>query len=312
MAFNHYLALSIFKSVAQQQSFSRAAVELGLSASAVSQTVRQLETELGTRLFNRTTRSVGLTEAGSLLWAQMTPLLADMAEVLDNVKASPKSLKGVLKLSMPYVVWQGLVCPMLPAFAKAYPEIELSIDVSDALVDIAGNGFDAGIRLQQQLHQNMVAVPLALDFEALLVASPVYVREYGSPRTPAELAVHRCIGYRFQSQGTVYPWQLTLKQATEAMLPMQTYTPTTLLLNEERALIEAAKAGLGITEVFKVGVEKALNSGELVPVLPQWSSPSQRFGLYYPNRQYLSVRLQAFVAMLKAEIALSTEYKGGL
>ncbi|MBP6562347.1 MAG: LysR family transcriptional regulator [Neisseriaceae bacterium] len=303
MAFNQHLALSIFKTVAQKESFSRAAVELGLSASAVSQAVRQLEAELGVRLFHRTTRSVSLTEAGTLLWAQITPLLSDMAEVLENVKASPQSLKGVLKLSMPYVVWQGLICPMLPAFAQAYPEIELSVDIADGLVDIAGNGFDAGIRLEQKLHQNMVAVPLGIDFEAQLVASPAYLSRYGVPTVPQTLAQHRCIGYRFHSQGTVYAWQLTSSALNNDQDQTFVFQPSSLLVNEERALIEAAKAGLGITEVFTVGVVDELHSGALVSVLPGWRSPSQRFCLYYPNRQYLSSRLQAFIVMLKQHVA---------
>ncbi|MBP6117649.1 MAG: LysR family transcriptional regulator [Neisseriaceae bacterium] len=300
MAFNQHLALSIFKSVAQQQSFTRAAVELSLSASAVSQSIRQLEAELGTRLFNRTTRSVSLTEAGTLLLAKIAPLLADMAEVLDSVKASPQSLQGMLKLSMPYVVWQALVSPMLPAFTQAYPDIELSIEISDALVDIVEQGFDAGIRLQQQLHQNMVAVPLDLEFKSLLVASPDYLRAHSMPQAPADLAQHRCIGYRFHSQGTVHPWRLKAAAGTD----MIQFTPASLLLSEEHGLIESAQAGLGIAEVFQLGVAPALASGQLVPVLGAWLSPSQRFCLYYPSRQYLSMRLQAFIAMLKQQVAL--------
>lgn len=298
MAFNQHLALSIFKSVAQQQSFSRAAVELGLSASAVSQAIRQMETELGTRLVNRTTRSVSLTEAGALLLAQIAPLLTDMAEVLDSAKVRPQSLKGVLKLSMPYVVWQGVVCPMLADFGQAYPDIEPFIELADGLVDIAGSGFDAGIRLQQQLYPNMLALALPLNFQSLLVASPDYLSRYGRPERPEQLAQHRCIGYRSDAQDVVLSWRL---KAVSGPLTHQ-FSPRSLLLNDERSLVEAAKLGLGIAQVYRLGVADALAMGQLRPILPDWLSPSHRFSLYYPNRQYLSTRLQVFISMLKQQV----------
>lgn len=303
MAFNQYVALSVFKTVAEQQSFSRAAAALGLSASAVSQTIRQLEAELGTRLFQRTTRSVSLTEAGQLLWVSITPLLADMAAALERVKASPQSLKGPLKLSMPYIVWQVLVCPMLPTFTAAYPDIALSIEIDDGLVDIASQGFDAGIRLAQRLQQDMVAVPLALDFEAQLVASPGYVAQFGLPIRPQDLAQHRCIGYRFHVQGKVHEWQLSERMPAADGQPPYVCLPNTLVVNEERALVEAVQTGLGIAELFCLGVEAALTQGTLVAVLPQWRSPSHRFCLYYPSRHYLSLRLQAFIEALKQQAA---------
>jgi len=208
---SEFAELKAFVAVVDRASFARAADHLGLSRSALSQIIRQLESRLGVRLLNRTTRSVSPTEPGQRLHERIAPMLRDMDDAVAQAIGANARAAGTLRINTLSMGARKVIAPRLGRFAKAHPEVVLDVVIDDGLSDIAGEGFDAGIRMGGRLQKDMVAVRLTPDIELLAVASPDYLARHGEPRTPADLNRHVCINWRFPGSGKVAGWEFRKK-----------------------------------------------------------------------------------------------------
>ena len=202
-----FAELKAFVAVVERASFARAAEHLGLSPSALSQTIRQLESRLGVRLLNRTTRSVAPTAAGAQLHERMAPLMRDMDDAVAEASATAGRAGGTLRINTLGMAARQVIAPRLARFHRAHPEVVLDIVVDDALSDVVAGRFDAGIRVGERVEKDMIAVRLTPDVKMIAVASPDYLARHGTPRTPADLHHHACINWRLQADGRVYRWQ---------------------------------------------------------------------------------------------------------
>lgn len=286
--------LHTFAVVARWRSFRRAAVELGVSPSALSHTLRVLEARLGVRLLNRTTRSVAPTAAGERLLARLSPALLDIQGALDEVNAFRDSPVGSLRINAPRAAAELVLGPLLNRFLQAHPGMQVELVADDTLVDIVAAGFDAGVRFGERLQQDMVAVPLGPPQRFVVVASPTYIAAHGVPPSPRELLQHHCIGVRFPS-GAAYSWEFA-KGAQQ--LEMAVDGP--LALDDMRLMVDAAESGLGFAYVYAQYAVAGLAAGRLCQVLDDWCPEIPGFFLYYPSRKLLPTGLKAFVAMLRA------------
>ena len=203
---SEYADLRSFAAIVEQGSFARAAAHLGVSPSALSQTIRGLETRLGLRLLNRTTRSVAPTDAGTRLLERLVPAMAEFDAAVAEVKAERGRPSGRLRINAPRTAAIHVLGPMIGPFLKAYPEITLDIVTEEKLVDIVAGRFDAGIRLGEKVEQDMVAVKFSGDLEMLVVGSPDYFAQHGKPKTPRDLQSHRCITTRWPTDDSLYRW----------------------------------------------------------------------------------------------------------
>jgi DNA-binding transcriptional LysR family regulator len=202
--------MNAFVAVAEQRSFARAAVQLGISRSRLSETIRGLEARLGVRLLNRTTRSVAPTVAGERLLARMRPLLDDFAAVLDSINVFRDKPAGLLRITVPPPVASLMLAPLLSRFLAQYPAIDLEISVDAALTDIVAGRFDAGMRAGERVERDMIAVRIGEEFRGVVVAAPDYLARHPRPTTPRDLETHNCIRFRFPS-GVIVPWQFEKK-----------------------------------------------------------------------------------------------------
>lgn len=286
--------LDAFAAVAQSRNFRRAAVERGVSASTLSAAVRDLEERLGVRLLNRTTRSVTPTEAGRRLLARLQPLLGEVSEILDEVNGFRDRPAGRLRLNVPGVVADLLLPPVLPRFLAAYPDITLEIVAENSFIDVFAAGFDAGIRYEESLAQDMIAVPLVPTERYVLAAAPILLAREGLPRHPRDLIGRPCIRQRFAS-GTVLPWEFEKDGETVKIAPDGPLAANTVTL--QRA---AAEAGIGWIYTFEGFLAPALAAGTLVEVLPEWSLSFSGPYLYYPSRRHVPAALRAFVDFVKS------------
>ncbi|MCY1053563.1 LysR family transcriptional regulator [Nannocystis sp. SCPEA4] len=281
--------------VADKRSFTAAAAELRVTPSAVSQTVRALEERLGVRLLQRTTRSVGLTEAGARFVAQLRPAMAGVQaayEALDEVRGRPA---GTLRLNVPRVASRWVLEPILAAFMAAYPEIRLDITTDDGFTDIVAQGFDAGIRIGEMLDKDVVAVRLSDDMRSAVVGSPAYFAARGKPKHPRELLAHECINYRRVSSGAVYRWEFTDKGRDISLA-----VDGRLVTNEYDVMVRAALDGVGLAYLLENSVTEALVDKRLVRVLTAYCPPFPGLFLYYPSRTQVPPKLRALVEFLRA------------
>jgi DNA-binding transcriptional LysR family regulator len=208
---SEFAELKAFAAVVGHAGFARAADHLGLSASALSQTIRQLETRLGVRLLNRTTRSVAPTEAGTRLYDRIMPMMQEMDAAVAEAVAATGRTAGTLRINTLGMAAKKLLAPRLGRFHRAYPEVVLDIVIDDGLSDIVAGRFDAGIRIGERLEKDMIAVRLTPDIPMLAVASPQYLAHHGEPKAPADLHRHACINWRFPGSGAVYRWKMEKK-----------------------------------------------------------------------------------------------------
>ncbi|MDC0674222.1 LysR family transcriptional regulator [Nannocystis radixulma] len=281
--------------VADKRSFTAAAAELRVTPSAVSQTVRALEERLGVRLLQRTTRSVGLTEAGARFVAQLRPAMAGVQaayEALDEVRGRPA---GTLRLNVPRIASRWVLEPILAAFMAAYPEIRLEITTDDGFTDIVAQGFDAGIRIGEMLDKDVVAVRLSEDMRSAVVGSPAYFAARGKPKHPRELLAHECINYRRVSSGAVYRWEFTDKGRDISLA-----VDGRLVTNEYDVMVRAALDGVGLAYLLENSVTEALVDKRLVRVLTPYCPPFPGLFLYYPSRTQVPPKLRALVEFLRA------------
>jgi DNA-binding transcriptional LysR family regulator len=286
--------LTALLTVAEKRSFTAAAAVMRVTPSAVSQTIRALEERVGVRLLQRTTRSVGLTEAGARFVARLGPAVGDIAAAFESLGELRDRPAGVLRLSVPRIAYQLFLAPRLPAFLAAYPDISLDVDIDDGLRDIVAQGFDAGVRIGEMVEREMIAVRLGPDLRTAIVGSPAYFARRAKPKHPRELHAHDCINYRRRSLGVVYRWELT-----DAGKDVEIAVDGRLLLNDGELMIDAALAGLGLAYVLDVSVREHLASKRLVRVLDGYCPPFPGFYLYYPSRAHLAPKLQALVDWLR-------------
>jgi len=282
--------LPVIVAVARRGGFALAAAELGMSPSAVSHAVRLVEERIGQPLFARTTRSVSLTEAGKALVETTAPALQDIAERMDRIRAIKGRPSGLLRLNVPNIAVPLAVTLVVAAMAERYPDVTIELLTDQGLVDIVGEGFDAGIRLGEMIAQDMVTVRLTPPFKAVIVASPAYVGRHGRPRSVADLANHNCIGYRLVRSGALYRWDLT-----EDGKDVVVETKGTVIVSDSLAAIDLALAGVGLTYVFEPLVRTELAAGRLVQVLPQSAIEEPGLFLYFPRRASMAPKLRAFI-----------------
>jgi DNA-binding transcriptional LysR family regulator len=289
--------LSAFVTVAQAGGFRDAARSAGVSASSLSEAVRRLETKLGVRLLNRTTRSIAATEAGARLLERLTPALGEVEAAIDVVNAFRNRPAGTLKLNVPASVARLVLPSIVAPFLKAYPDIRLEVIVEDGFVDVLAAGCDAGIRYDERLEQDMIAVPIGPRIQRFATAaSPDYLDARGRPEHPRDLLAHACLSGRFAS-GAVPIWEFERGGEVVRVDPVG---PLVVRLGAAVDLaVSAAVAGLGIIHLFEEWLRPDLDSGALEPVLaPWWQSFSGPF-LYYPGRRHLPAPLRAFVDFIK-------------
>jgi DNA-binding transcriptional LysR family regulator len=291
---SHFAELKAFVAVVERRSFARAAEHLGLSPSALSQTIRQLEGRIGARLLNRTTRSVAPSTSGELLYRRIAPLFREMAAAVAEAGEATGRMSGTLRINTLGIAARTIIAPRLSRFHQAHPDVVLDIVVDDALADIVAGRFDAGIRVGGQLQKDMVAIRLTPDLNMVAVASPHYLARRGAPKSPADLHDHACINWRLQMDGRPYRWEFKKRgQRLEVAVDGPVVT------NHADIGIGAALSGLGIAYHFeRDGVAELLAQGRLVQILADWSISRPGLFLYYPNRQHRPAALGAFIDCL--------------
>lgn len=290
MSFVPLHALNQFLAVARRRSFAAAAAELGISPSACSQAVRQLEGRLGVALLTRTTRSVGLTDAGRRLLEEAGPAVDRSIEALKAASLRGGEVTGRLRLTVPSIAVPFVIEPVLPRFAERYPGVEVEVEVESRLVDIVAEGFDAGVRLEESLERDMVHLRLTDAFRFVVVGAPSYLERRGTPEHPKELLDHDCLVFRSPTTGAPVPWDLE-RGKKEWHVPVR--GPITC--NDERAMLPLAESGLGLAYVFEPLVQAHLRRGSLRLVLEPFAASVPGFFLYFPSRAQVSPALRAFV-----------------
>jgi DNA-binding transcriptional LysR family regulator len=291
---SEFAELKAFAAVVERTSFSRAAAHLGLSASALSQTIRQLETRLSVRLLNRTTRSVAPTEAGARLYDRIAPMMQEMDAAVAEAVAATGRTAGTLRINTLGMAAKKIIAPRLGRFHREHPDVVLDIVIDDGISDIVAGRFDAGIRIGERLEKDMIAVRLTPDMPMLAVASPDYLARHGEPKVPADLHRHACINWRFPGSGAIYRWPLR-KKAKAIELSVE----GPLISNLQEVVVEGALQGLGLLYAYDdERIAEALAAGRLKRVLADWSPSFPGLFLYYPNRRHSHPALRAFIDCL--------------
>jgi len=289
-------SLMAFDAVARHGSFTHAAAETGVSPSALSQTIRALETQLNVRLFNRTTRRVALTEAGAQFLERVRPALAALEAAFDSLDETRDHPAGTLRINLPRVASELLVLPHLAEFSRTYPHIRLEMALDDGFADLVGEGFDAGIRLGERVAQDMVAVPLSRRIRIVVAGSPGYFERYPKPATPDDLAAHNCLHYRFSSSGGIYRWEFAQPENPQRVFEVE--TQGSFVTNDLRTMVRAAQDGVGLLHVIDDYVREELEDGRLVSVLDEWCPSFPGFYLYTASRAQMPLKLRALIDFL--------------
>jgi DNA-binding transcriptional LysR family regulator len=288
-------AIAAFSRVAHHGSFTRAAVELGVSPSALSQTLRQLEKQLGVRLLERSTRRVGVTEIGQRFLSDAQPALATLASAVEGINELRDKPAGLLRLNLSQTAADIVVMPHLTAFLDAYPDITLELHCDNALVDLVGGGFDAGIRLGENLAQDVVAVPFGPRQRIATVAAPRYLAGRSAPRKPEDLRGHRCINARLG--GSLYRWEFAHKGRA-----IEIEVPGPVVSNDGGILLRAVRAGAGIACAFEVQVHDDIATGRLIALLKPWWPSFPGFYLYYSSRKHMPRKLRVFIDFMQDKL----------
>jgi DNA-binding transcriptional LysR family regulator len=291
----------VFLSVARRGGFASAAAELGMSPSAVSHSIRTIETRLGLALFARTTRSVALTEAGHNLVASVGSAFSEIEEAIDHVRSTAGHVTGLLRLSVPRTALATVITPVIVELSRRHPELVVEIASEDASVDIIARGFDAGVRLGEMIAQDMVALRLTPPFNMIMVASPDYLAREGKPQAIADLANHNCIGFRLITAGGLYDWELEEGGKLVSIAVRGTTVVTDATYAKELAL-----AGVGIAYLMAPLASADLSAGHLAQVLPQNAIEEPGLFLYYPQRASMAPKLRAFITVAKEVLKAPT------
>src|SRR5258708_2545843 len=283
-----------FLSVAQHRSFRRAAAELGVTPSAVSQAVRALEAPVGAVLFLRTTRSVGLTEAGARFLSHAKPAFEELVAASEVARDLGQRPTGLLRLTVPRAVVPILLEPLIAAFCQAFPEVEVEIAASEELVDIAAGGFDAGIRLGQFIAADMVAVRLTPSFPFVVVGSPEYLRRRGRPERIDDLRQHACLRIR-RSNGSIWPWSFV-----NGNQPIESIVSGPLIAYDFPTILGAAVEDMGLPQTPQPIAAGPVKAGKLVHVLEPFAPMAPGVFLYYPSHHQMIPKLRAFIDHVKS------------
>ena len=285
--------LSAFDAVARHKSFTRAAKEREVTASAISHAVSNLENRLGVRLLNRTTRNVSLTDAGEMLHASLAPAFDVIASALDGVNQFRDTPFGKVRLNVPNSIAPFVLGKVLGPLISAHPNLKLEVIATDRLVDIVEEGFDAGVRLGESLSEGMVAVKIKPRLRLVVVGSPEYFRSRSVPKTPRQLAEHVCIQNMYPS-GAKYPWEFERKG--EKIV----FNPTgPIALDDHELMMQVALSGTALAYVWEKRAQREILDGKLISCLDEWCAPEDWLYLYYPSRKNMSAGLRAVVEALR-------------
>jgi len=285
--------LNAFAAVVEQGSFVRAAAHLGVTPSALSQTIRQVEERLGVRLLNRTTRSVAPTAVGERLYQRFRPSVEELEAAVAEAVSTRDRPAGMLRINAPRSAAIGLIAPRLGRFHRSNPDVVLDVMVDDRLTDIVAGRYDAGIRLGERLEKDMVAVRLTDEMEMMAVASPDYVARFGTPQTPHDLHAHACLNWRWPSDGSLYRWEFE-----EDGREFEVAVDGPLIANDVEVVLQAAIQGIGIAYTSHEWIEGWLQEGILIRVLERFSPKFPGMYLYYPSRRQQPPALRAFIDCL--------------
>jgi DNA-binding transcriptional LysR family regulator len=285
--------LVAFLAVATQQSFTRAAAQLGISQPALSAKITALEARLGVRLLTRTTRSVSTTEAGERLVKSIGPHFDGIASGLADLSDLRDKPAGSLRITSVEHASQTILLPALATLLLDYPDITVEIINDYGLADIVADRFDAGVRLGEQVAQDMIAVRIGPDFDQCVVGAPAYFKRYGKPKTPHDLTDHRCIALRLPTSGGIWSWPFVKEGRELKVRPGGQLSFNTIALQ-----LDSALAGLGLGYMPEDVVKDHLAAGRLVRVLADWSAPMAGYHLYYPSRRQQTAAFSLLVAAL--------------
>jgi DNA-binding transcriptional LysR family regulator len=288
-------SLVAFECVARHSSFSRAAEEMGLSASALSQSVRTLERRLDVRLLSRTTRRVGLTEEGAAMLERVRAGLGHLSAALDEVEDRAGHPVGTVRVTLPRMAFFRYFLPRLPAFTNRYPDVEIEFQLDDHLVDLVDGGFDVGVRMGEKVAADMIAIPIGDPVRLITVASPEYFRRHPVPLAPEQLSTgHECSRYRYASSGRISPWMFQRDGD-----PIEVNVSGQVILNDLSAEIEVAREGIAMIQTIESLVLDEISAGRLIPVLGPYSVSLGSLYLYFPSRAQMPPRLRAFIDHFK-------------
>ncbi|WP_182085263.1 LysR family transcriptional regulator [Aureimonas sp. ME7] len=287
---NDLNALALFTVIAEEASLRAAADRLGITRSAVSQSLRRLEAELGVALVRRTTRSMSLTEEGMRLRDEIAPSIAEMRAAMEDVRTHQGIVRGQLRLAVSSIAESVLSGALLADFCAAHPAVQLDVLVTDEEFDIVAAGFDAGVRLGEVIEDDMIAVPVSGDQRQVAVCAPAYLARIGAPSHPRELVKHRCIGWRPGPRTAPYRWEFT-EDGRDFAVDVEPEITT----NDMELMVKLARAGAGVSFGMEETFRDDLATGALVPLLERFCPPFPGFFLYYPSRRNMPSRLRAFV-----------------
>lgn len=299
----HAAALRAFRLIARHGSFTRAAAELEVTPSALSQTLKQLEASVGVRLLHRTTRQVGLTEAGTDFLARITPALNEIDAAMEALRQHGERPAGTLRVTMPQNLLDWLIGPVLVEFLRTYPDVKLEVLCDSRLVDLVAEGFDVGIRLGERLARDVVAVPLGDKVRAVVIGSPAYFAKHGRPQHPRELEQHACVRYRYVGSGAIYRWEFAHRSGASRGQWFDMDVDGPITTNEPAIGIHAALEGLALMHAVEPMVRKSIAAGHLETVLDPWLPPFDGFYLYYPSRFQVPPKLRVFIDFLRERLA---------
>ncbi len=294
--------LRAFVAVAGSLSFSRAAENLGVSSSALSQMVRGLEERVGVSLFNRTTRSVSLTEAGAKLFERVQPATEELAEALGETREHRALPAGTVRVHCFRSAADLYLAPILRDFGDAYPQVVLDITLDDAVVDIVAEGYDLAIRLGEVIDKDLIAVKLGPDLRQTAVASPDYLARHGTPAHPRDLVAHRCIRWRWPGQKTPYKWEFM-----ESGKWFEVAIDGPLISNTKDFAVQAAVDGAGIAFASQQLIAPHLAAGRLVALLENWSAPFPGYYLCYPAQRQMAPPLRAVIDTIRGDQRKGTQ-----
>lgn len=303
-----FTEMAAFAAIARQGSFTKAAIELGVSRSTLSQNLRALEERLGVRLLNRTTRSVTLTEAGRRFVERVQAALGELTAAVDEVNHYRQSPIGRLRIAVQPPVASFLIGPLMARFLREFPGIALDVAVVKMPADIIGEGFDAGIRIGEQVERDMIAVPVMGEARFLVAASPAYLARHPPPRAPRDLKSHDCIRNRLPN-GAIFGWEF--ERNGKKLRPE---VEGRLIVNDIDLSIQAVLDGIGLAYLLHDYVAAHIAAGRLVPLLEDWSPRLSGFFLYHPSSRQMSGPLRALMTFLKSEArrrGVSTSTKPG-
>jgi DNA-binding transcriptional LysR family regulator len=294
MAHDELSVLAAFLAVAQERSFTRAAKRLGVSPSALSHAVKGLEEQVGVRLLARTTRSVAPTDAGQQLIARLDPALTDIQDALTQVAGLRDRPAGRVRLVVSPLAATMVLAPKLGAFAHAFPDVVLDVTTTNEMrLDLVAGHFDAGIHLGEFIARDMIAVRVSGDQRAAIVGAPAYFATHPKPKSPRDLASHRCLNFRHGADET-YRWEFDNGKASLAVA-----VDGPLIVDDVQLLIRAALDGLGVTFLMEEHAAPYVASGQLVRVLEDWCEPFAGYFLYYPSRRQQPAALTALIETLR-------------